>query len=211
MIARAWPGAAEPSTPLARRFQAESAAAPVRARGLDTADPSVRRLDLDEGVFVDCAGLVLLHPFLPILFERLDMASDGVLSRPDDALAVLHFLATGARLAPEYALVLPKLLCGLPLEEPVGAPVQLTEAAMAEANALLASVITHWRALGDTSPDALRGTFLTRPGKLSRRGDEDLLQVEESSFDVLLDRLPWGIGMIQLPWMKKILWVEWRF
>jgi Contractile injection system tape measure protein len=210
MIARAWPGAAEPSTPLARLFQAGSATAPVRSRGLDTADPSVSRLDLDEGVFVDCAGLVLLHSFLPTLFERLDIASDGVLSRSDDALAVLHFLATGAKPAPEYALVLPKLLCGLPLEEPVGAPVQLTEAAMAEANTLLASVITHWRALGDTSPDALRGTFLTRPGKLSRRGDEDLLQVEESSFDVLLDRLPWSIGAVRLPWMTRLLWVEWH-
>jgi hypothetical protein len=80
-----------------------------------------------------------------------------------------------------------------------------------EAAALLSAVIRHWDALGDASAEALRGTFLTRPGRLSRRGDEDVLQVEARSVDILLDRLPWGIGMIQLPWMGKILWVEWRF
>jgi len=57
----------------------------------------------------------------------------------------------------------------------------------------------------------LRGSFFVRPGKLSRRGSDDLLQVEARSYDLLLDRLPWGIGLIQLPWMKSILWVEWRF
>jgi hypothetical protein len=77
--------------------------------------------------------------------------------------------------------------------------------------ALLAAVIGHWSALGDTSPDALRGTFLARPGKLSRRGDEDLLQLEPQAFDVLLGQLPWGIGTVFLPWMKRFLWVEWPF
>ena len=86
----------------------------------------------------------------------------------------------------------------------------MTEAEQAEADLLLAAVIDHWTALGDASPDALRGTFLTRPGKLSRRGDDDVLQVEPQSFDILLDRLPWGIGAVRLPWMTRPLWVEWR-
>jgi hypothetical protein len=167
-------------------------------------------LNLHEGVFVTCAGIVLLHPFLPALLERLAIAAEGTLLRPDRALGIFHFLATGERRAPEHALVLAKLLCGLPLEEPTGAPFDLTEDEAAEANAVLNAVIGHWDALGGASPDALRGTFLTRPGKLSRRGEDDLLQVEPQSFDLLLDRLPWGIGAIRLPWMRRMLWVEWR-
>jgi len=172
-------------------------------------DPA-RGIDLDEGVFVDGAGIVLLHPFLPALFERLGVASEGELVQPDRALSLLHFLATREARAPEYALVLPKLLCGLPLDEPVGAPVELTESEIAEAENLLVAVIGHWEALGDASPDALRGTFLMRAGKLSRRDDDDLLQIEPQSFDVLLDRMPWGTGAIRLPWMARMLWVEWR-
>jgi hypothetical protein len=168
------------------------------------------QLDLDEGFFVTCAGVVLLHPFLATLFERLGVASEGALLRPDRALGILHFLATGARRAPEHAIVLAKLLCGLPLEEPCGAPFHLADDEAAEADALLEAVIGHWDALGGASPDALRGTFLTRPGKLNRRGEDDLLQVEPQSFDLLLDRLPWGIGAVRLPWMRRMLWVEWR-
>lgn len=171
---------------------------------------SLPRLDLDEGVFVACAGIVLLHPFLPALFERLGIAAGDKLLQPDRAFGVLHFLATGARRAPEYALVIAKLLCGFPLEAPAGAASDLMETDAEEAGNLLGAVIDHWDALGGASPDALRGTFLTRPGKLSRRGEDDVLQVEPQSFDLLLDRLPWGIGAIRLPWMKRMLWVEWR-
>jgi hypothetical protein len=65
--------------------------------------------------------------------------------------------------------------------------------------------------LRNTSPDGLRGTFLIRSGKLCLRdGGDWSLQVESNSFDILLDQLPWGISMIKLPWMEKMLWVEWR-
>lgn len=182
----------------------------ARADSTPAAGNSLPRLDLDEGVFVSCAGIVLLHPFVPALFERLGIAAKNTLLQSDRALGILHFLATGEKRAPEHALVLAKLLCGLPLEAPSGAVSDLIDEDAAEAGNLLSAVIGHWGALGGASPDALRGTFLTRPGKLSRRGEDDLLQVEPQSFDLLLDHLPWGIGAIRLPWMKRMLWVEWR-
>jgi Contractile injection system tape measure protein len=141
----------------------------------------------------------------------LGIAANDKVIAPDRALGLLHFLATGQPAAPEYELLLPKILCNVPLDVPANAPAELTAAEREEAEALLAAVIGHWTALGDTSVDGLRGSFLARPGKLSRRGAEDLLQVEQRSYDILLDRLPWGIGMVQLPWMEKILRVEWRF
>jgi contractile injection system tape measure protein len=174
-------------------------------------EQAIARVDLGEGVYVGCAGVVLLHPFLPRLFEGLGIVADDKMVQPERALGLLHFLATGQRVAPEYELLLPKLLCGMPLEEPVPSTV-LTAAERDEAVALLAAVIRHWDALGDTSIEGLRGTFLARPGKLFRRDSgDDVLQVEGRSFDILLDRLPWGIGTIQLPWMRRILWVEWTW
>ena len=127
-------------------------------------------VDLDEGVFVACAGLVLLHPFLPQLFGALGIAKDDRLVDPERALGLLHHLSTGQSFAPEYDLLLPKLLCSLPLDTPVDFRIALTAAEEEEADALLAAVIRHWDALGDTSVDGLRGSFLVRPGKLSRRG-----------------------------------------
>jgi hypothetical protein len=185
---------------------------PANGAAAANRDELAPRIDLEEGVYINCAGLVLLHPFLPRLFEALRIAQDDKLVQPDRALSLLHFLATGERRAPEYQLLLPKLLCNVPLAQPAAAPLALTVTEEEEAIALLEAVIRHWDALGDTSADGLRGTFLVRPGKLFQRGNgDDVLQVEAQSFDILLDRLPWGIGMIQLPWMEKMLWVEWRF
>lgn len=172
---------------------------------------AAKPLDLHEGVFIDCAGVVLLHPFLPRLFERLELVENGVLTQSDRALALLHFLATGQSRAPEHALVLPKLLCGLEPSDLAGAPVELSEADRAEAEGLLQAAIDYWSALGQTSFDGFRGNFLVRPGKLSKRGDDDLLQVEKRAWDVLLGQLPWGLGVVRLPWMRGMLWVEWPY
>jgi hypothetical protein len=163
----------------------------------------------EQGIYIGNAGLVLLHPFLPRLFDALGVSGDGRLVQPGRALALLHFLASGQPQAPEYELALPKLLCQLPLTANVDAGIVLDAAACDEAHALLAAVIGHWTALRDTSPDGLRGAFLLRPGKLSMRAGEWLLQVETQGVDVLLGELPWGISAIRLPWMERILWVEW--
>lgn len=163
-----------------------------------------------EEIYLQNAGLVLLHPFLKMLFEKLEVAKNGQITKPDKALQLLHFLATGRTLGPEYDLVLNKLLCGLPPSAFVENIARLTKIELTECENLLKAVIGHWSALGDTSTEGLRGTFLWREGKLSRKQDGSwLLQVEQRTVDVLLDRLPWGIGMVKLPWMPEILWVEW--
>lgn len=163
-----------------------------------------------EGIYIENAGLVLLHPFLPQFFRALDIAAEDALVQPERALCLLHFLTTGQSMAPEYALILPKILCNIPLLAPVETSLGLTDAETEEAVALLEAVIHHWDVLRNTSPDGLRGTFLLRPGKVSRRDDGDwLLQVESNSVDILLNQLPWGISMIKLPWMDMMLWVEW--
>jgi hypothetical protein len=172
--------------------------------------PPYRAMQSEEPIYVDNAGLVILHPFLSMFFEAVGAVSKRKVQLPDHTLGLLHYLGTGQENAPEQELVIPKLLCGLDPETVQAGCTSLTDSEKSEAGALLAAVIRHWEALRNTTADGLRGTFLLRPGKLSLRSDGDwLLQVETKSFDFLMDQLPWGISMIQLPWMKKILRVEW--
>lgn len=164
-----------------------------------------------EGLYIENAGLVLLHPFLPQLFQALDIADYERILQAERALCLLHFLASGRTSAPEYELILPKLLLNIPLLEPVDSAVHLKQNEIDEAEALLAAVIRHWEVLKNTGIDGLRGSFLMRNGKITLREDGDwLLQVEGQACDILLDQLPWGIGAIKLPWMEPMLWVEWN-
>ncbi len=52
--------------------------------------------------------------------------------------------------------------------------------------------------------DVVDGGFL-RGGS----GGTWLLRVERVSYDVVLDRFPWGLGWVKLPWMEAPLYVEW--
>jgi len=163
---------------------------------------------------VSSAGLVLLHPFLVRLFRAIGIVAGDAAEVPaaelPRAAAALHWLATRSDEPPEFELPLVKLLLGLDPGTPliVGGGL-LSESDRAEAAALLSAVIEHWTALGRTSVEGLRGSFLRRTGLLRDGDDGWHLQVLPEGFDVLLDRLPWGIGVIRLPWMPRPIFVEW--
>lgn len=162
--------------------------------------------------YVNNAGLILLHPYLHILFDALGLLEKRAFKTPaaqDKAVQLLGFLASGETDVPEYELVFPKLLCGLLPEDPVDRFVELTAQDKTEANELLAAVINNWNALGSTSADGLRGNFLMREGKLQLQGDEWRLRVTQTSYDLLLNRLPWALSVVRLPWMPWVLKTEW--
>ena len=46
-------------------------------------------------------------------------------------------------------------------------------------------------------------------GVLRAQDGHWLLQVERATHDVLLDRVPWGLSIVRLPWMPRLLQVQW--
>ncbi|WP_267221320.1 contractile injection system tape measure protein [Dyella silvae] len=170
----------------------------------------------NEAIYIANAGLVLLANYTPRLFDMLGLLKgDAFLDERARHRAVhcLVYLSDGHTDTEEHEWVLNKLLCGVPVEEPVP-PGELPDAIKPALDSLLQAVITHWHALGSTSPDGLRQTFLRRIGRLvehdAYEGEHWRLKVQPGPFDLLLDRLPWGYGTIKLPWMKGAIHVDWR-
>ncbi|WP_431262527.1 contractile injection system tape measure protein [Roseateles chitinivorans] len=195
-----WRKAPDASVPDERRTSAIAAEAP----GMD---PSA------EQIAVGNAGLVLVSPYLPRLFSMLGLADTRAFIGPEAAsraALLLQALATGHAAAPEPELALNKLLCGLPLDAPLPRLIDLSEAEREAIDGLLVAVIQHWRILGTTSPDGLRGSFLRRDGHLERRDDAWQLSVVPGPFDMLIDQLPWGYATLRHPWMERVIHVEWR-
>lgn len=163
-----------------------------------------------EGIHIANAGLIVLAPFLSMLFERLGLSDKAGLKDAAHAIALIHYLATGEEGPAEFQVPLAKILCGCPLEKALTLPSTLPDSLKSEADQLLESVIGHWGVLKNTSVNGLRESFLQRPGKLSRRPQGDwLLQVEQRAFDMLLQQLPWSFALIRMPWMKTVLRTEW--
>lgn len=163
-------------------------------------------------IVIENAGLVLFWPHLKELLDKLELLetrNGGSLRPKVEAVLLLQQLATGLPSGQESLLVLNKVLCGLPPSLPVPRRCRRTRLWDAEVAALLAAVIKQWSALKNTSIDGLRSSFLQREGILREQGQGWTLQVERKAHDILLEQLPWGLGMIQLSWMRQPLQIEW--
>lgn len=149
---------------------------------------------------------------MSILFEQLKLIHENEWIdelAQTKAVLVLDYLVTGNEKAAEFNLMLNKILCGFAINNIIRTDVALDHEAKNECETLLKNVIVHWSALKNTGIDALRETFLQRNGKLSPVDNGWLLTVEQKSTDILLGYLPWGFGVIRLPWMKEIVHTDW--
>lgn len=171
------------------------------------------------GLVVAAAGLVLLHPFLPRLFEACGLYPAGgrgaiAESGLPVAAALLHGLASGGDEGPdgvhEFELGFVKVLLGQRPDTPLAQALPRLDATQrSEVAALLDAVLGHWQALRGTSVEGLRTGFLQRRGLLEARDGAWWLRVEPESFDLLLGLLPWSLGLVRLPWMTQPLITEW--
>ncbi|PHN06358.1 contractile injection system tape measure protein [Flavilitoribacter nigricans] len=165
-----------------------------------------------EGIYIHNAGLVLLHPYLSLFFQKLGLCRQGEFvnqTAREKAVHLLQYLAAKNTEVPEAEMVFNKVLCGFSLDEPIRKRVTLDESDKEEADRLLSVILNYWKALGTTSTDGLRANFLLRTGKLQYTSDGWKLIVERKPQDVLLEQLPWGVGVIKLPWMELKMFVEW--
>jgi hypothetical protein len=169
-----------------------------------------------EGLYISNAGLVLLHPFLPSYFKNVKLLDDKNLFINEEAkmkaVLLTQYLVTGETIFEEHQLILNKILCGMNVEDVAYSELELIPHEAQEANDLLTQVVEMWKMNGakvNGSIEGLREAFLQRPGKLTKRNKDWRLQVEQKPYDVVMNALPWGIGMIRNTWMNGMLWVDW--
>ncbi len=168
--------------------------------------------DESQGLILPNCGLILLHPFLSILFEELGILNPQkqiAEEHYDLVVQLLHFIATGEENVSEQQLGAAKQLCGVPSSYPIKKESVLLEKHKQEAFNLIQTVLNYWSALKNTTASGLRGQFLTRSGKWVTTDEKIELFIERQTADILLDQLPWGLSMVKLPWLKKMIYVTW--
>jgi hypothetical protein len=175
------------------------------------------RLDAGEQLSIDNAGLVLTGVFLPTLFQQLAMLHRDEAGRShwrDEAAAgravhLTQYLVDGRTDAPAPRLTLNKILCGIPLAAPVPRAIEMSETERETCTLLLRSLLGHWSALGGTSIEGLRETFLQREGRLQHVGGAWKLVIPRKPVDVLVDRIGWSFASLHHPWMPEPVHVGW--
>lgn len=157
------------------------------------------------------AGVTLLWPLLPGLFRQLGLL-DG------DCFVDRHACRRGARCIDYLAcadaqpdddrLSLSKLLCGLPLLEPL-LHCEPDAGSIGIIDNWLATSIRQLPAWSRLGTNAARQMFLQRPGWLQPEPDGTMLHVQPDMYDVLLSDWPWPINIAMLPWLKDPISIHW--
>ena len=162
------------------------------------------------------AGLVILFPFLPMLFMRLNMLSQdrrGFNSNESKVRAIFilqRLIANEDREYDEKDLFLNRLLINYPFNEPLPKRMELNQDELNTIDSLLEAAKTNWEKMRNTSMRGFQEAFLRRAGFIEKTEREWVLTVEERAFDILLDSIPWSYKLVRLPWMENILKVNWR-
>jgi hypothetical protein len=190
-----------------------------RGAGIPSAhlDPPTGAAEESVVCLVGNAGLILAGPFLPQLFERLDLLAGnaaGTLAwrEPEAAGRAVHllqYLVDGRCDTPEPLLALNKVLCGVEPGVPVVALIEIGDEERRACESLLEAMLAHWPPLRGSSKEALQVTFLQRQGRLSRSATGWRLEVERKALDVLLDTVGWSYSMIRHSWMADPVAVVW--
>ena len=168
---------------------------------------------IDEDIYIDNAGLILLAPYLPRYFEMLDLLKGNKFKSREAAergVHLLQFLLNSRTDSFEYELVLNKMLCGVEAGKPIIKSIEITEKEVEASEGLLKGVIANWPILKNTSIDGLRESFLQREAHLQLKNDSWQLLVQSKAFDMLMDSIPWSFSTIKLGWMRRPIHVEWR-
>lgn len=163
--------------------------------------------------YVNNAGLVILHPFLPTLFEQLKLTENNEWLNKlamQKAVLLTHYLVFGNAEIDENQLILNKILCGLSIDDVINTQLILEDNEKERCNSLLDAVLEHWKIMRNSSKEALQETFLKREGKLEFQINGFEMWMEEKGYDILLEQLPWGISMIRTPWMGSYLICNWN-
>ncbi|MEX6627296.1 contractile injection system tape measure protein [Tenacibaculum salmonis] len=164
-------------------------------------------------IFIENAGMILLGPYISMLFERIGLIENKAFKNDEcqqKAIYMLQYAVTGKTESEEQVLLLNKIICGMDIHIPLGFVVTLSTQEKDLVDSLLKAIITHWSAIGNTSVDGFRVSFLCRSGSIIVGKDTFILTVEEKSYDMLLDQIPWSIGQLKLSWMEKLIDITWR-
>jgi hypothetical protein len=172
---------------------------------------------IPETIYIGNAGLVLTSPFLPHLFETLDLLGEDEQGQTrlrdkeavSRAVHLLQYLVNGSTSTPEPSLALNKIICGVATSTPIEREIELTEQERELCERLLKSMIANWKIIENISIAGLRETFLRREGKLVGAPEGWKLRVQRKTLDVLVDQIPWSIAVVFHNWMSQSLYVNW--
>ncbi|KZN57730.1 contractile injection system tape measure protein [Pseudoalteromonas luteoviolacea] len=164
------------------------------------------------------AGIVLLWPFLETLYRKFELLTEhesGDVAFCNEQCQqkahqlLCYLVSTDPQNNETYAI---NALLGLPLDHFYEYDEPLGEAESSELERLLEVAVARWEALKGMPVNVFREMFLHRNGEVNLTSNGVSIVVETKPQDILMMKLPWGLGIAQLPWLvNDLINIEWQY
>lgn len=160
------------------------------------------------------AGIVLLWPYFQSLFSRCNLLDEDAQFADEQSQFKAHaLLCKIMQVEPDqdcYRVI--NVLLGFAYDLQVESVIELSEEEQGEVEKLITSAIAHWPAVAGLTSDGMRDLFLQRQGSIQLSEHGYQVSVESKSQDILLTKLPWGLGTVTLPWLgESLIQINWQY
>ncbi|ERT11507.1 hypothetical protein O185_19540 [Photorhabdus temperata J3] len=161
---------------------------------------------------VSNAGILVLWPILPALFNRLGLLEKQKFIHRQvqfSAVDLLDYLIWGTEEIQTERKALNYVLCGLTTNEDTESLSIEPEKQLITEQWLDAIIrqLPSWKKL---SRNDARQLFLQRPGELLVDEQEIKITIQPQPFDALLADWPWTLNIAKLPWLDRPLQIDWQ-
>lgn len=179
---------------------ADLARASTVADLLDGSTPTA----IDTSLITTAAGLVLLYPWLADHCRAAEDLHPGLDPAEVRIRALAALVATDLTGPADLADPLVVRLAGLdhPVDHP--APLRRQREVVESADAVLRSFAALLPGFGGSSPQFVRREWVRRTGLLDEHHDPVRLTAATRPLDVVLDHLPYPLGLFALPWCPPL-------
>lgn len=161
---------------------------------------------------VNNAGILVLWPILPVLFNQLGLLEKQKFIHRQaqfSAVVILDYLIWGTEKAPIEHKGLNPILCGLMTDENIeSTPIEPDKQLIIDQ--WLGTVIAQLPTWKKLSRNDARQLFLQRPGELRIDEQEINITIQHQPFDALLADWPWPLNIAKLPWLDRPLLINWQ-
>lgn len=176
---------------------------------------TLRSADDAECLSMISAGVVLLWPLLPALFEAHSLTDDFEFVDEQAqlrAVMLLDALVWGDGVLAEWRLEGARYWCGLSATQ-TAFKAKAWKVVDADTQALLDTwllgVMAQVPSLEGFDAAGIRALFLQRSGVLELTGTLPRLTLDTQMQDILLRDLPWPLSLVTLPWLPNVVSVNW--
>ncbi|MGB3468920.1 MAG: contractile injection system tape measure protein [Cyclobacteriaceae bacterium] len=165
---------------------------------------------------VENGGIVLIHPFLPLIFKKSGLLDEHQkwkdASAKEEAIYLVHYLATGQMPTVKDDLTVAKILTAT--EPDTILTFEVTDPTFTHVDQImdetLETIREYWPPMGNISWQVLRKDFLKRRAKLYRSTEKEVnLMVEPHALDILIPYKRWGLSVVRYSWMQTMLKIDW--